>query len=237
MNLHAIEQTQLRGQHRLGRLVIHTGTVWTTHGSWDGTSELTLDWCHIDGTESRKATWDGNVLKWEACAWRRRETGFAAVKIEGDQPRRRLRDGGVGQGPAGLRMFARRAGESRACHDVVGTDMARPSSRLWGLPPPKSRTPVDFTSAAVPGCTASPTFYELRSLIAGRGARCGIRRRYLVSLLCLKSRRARGGRGRGGPAEAKMTARPVADRPPPLHSPGGGALGWRALRACFWSVL
>ena len=57
----------------------HTGTVWTTHGSYDGTSELALDWSHIDGTESRKATWDGAVLKWEGGGeWRRREAGFAA---------------------------------------------------------------------------------------------------------------------------------------------------------------
>ena len=35
----------------------------------------------------RKATWDGAVLRWEGGGeWRRRETGFAAVKVEGDQP-------------------------------------------------------------------------------------------------------------------------------------------------------
>ena len=49
--------------HAMG--VLPDGTVWTTHGSYDGTSELSLDFSQVDGTDPRKASWDGDVLKWE----------------------------------------------------------------------------------------------------------------------------------------------------------------------------
>ena len=163
--------------HAMG--VLPDGTVWTTHGSYDGTSELALDWSHIDGTESRKATWDGAVLRWEGGGeWRWREAGFAAVKVEGDQPfdgvyATEAWDGGL----AGLRIVSRRSGRIKGVSvTVVGTDDGVKFFELVGAfrgwPKSSESFFMDFTPiGGVAGWDGIHTFDGSGSLIFPDGER------------------------------------------------------------------
>lgn len=105
------------------------GTVWTAHGAYGGPDdELAVDFFGVDGTGMRAATWDGEVLTWEnGAVWRRRHTGFAAQRVEGDQPF----DGVYASeawagGVAGLRLVSRRMGRVKGISvTVLGTDDGR----------------------------------------------------------------------------------------------------------------
>ena len=127
----------------------------------------------------RTATWDGDVLKWEGGGeWTRRETGFAAAKVEGDQPfdgvyATEAWDGGL----AGLRVVSRRSGRIKGVSvTVVGTDDGVSWFELVGAfrgwPESSESFFMDFTPiGGVAGWDGIHTFDGSGSLIFPDGER------------------------------------------------------------------
>ena len=119
------------------------------------------------------------MLRWEGGGeWRRREAGFAAVKVEGDQPfdgvyATEAWDGGL----AGLRIVSRRSGRIKGVSvTVVGTDDGVKFFELVGAfrgwPKSSESFFMDFTPiGGVPGWDGIHTFDGSGSLIFPDGER------------------------------------------------------------------
>ena len=143
MNLHAIEQTQLRGQHRVdgvGRLKFDSTQARSGRRTGATTGRASWPWTgpRLTVRSATKATWDGNVLRWEG---RRRvaAAGGGLRRCEGrggPALRRRLRDGGVGRGPRGFEDVRKNERRIKGVSvTVVGTDDGAEEEELVrGLP-------------------------------------------------------------------------------------------------------